>query len=570
MTRLLAKWRLLLLCALLAILPVALAWHLAHLQVVPGQERGYDFLQQQGQSRTLRQEKLNAYRGMITDRNGEPLAVSTPVKSIFANPQKIAVQDYPRLAKALGITPVELQKKVGNNSDRKFVYLARKLPPHEAQKITELNVPGVGVEEEYERYYPAGEVASQLVGFTNIDDKGQEGMEFALDNWLAGSAGAKHVIKDLRGNVVKDLGLKKAAIAGRDAQLSIDLRLQYIAHKALKAQVEARGALSGSVVVLDAKTGEVLAMANQPSFNPNNRFNVPLANLRNRAMTDLIEPGSTIKPFTVMAALQTGRYKPETTINTSPGYLQVGSKTLKDKHDLGVIDLTTIIQKSSQIGISKIALDLEPNSVRDILHSVGFGQTTGAGFPGEGAGVLPAHTKWQPIERATLAFGMGMSATPLQLAQAYLMIANEGRFQNVSLLKKDPQAQDDTKVQQVISPKIAHQVMDMLKTVVQPGGTATKAHLEDYTTAGKTGTAHKVAAEGYAENKYVALFAGMAPADNPEIITVVVINEPTIGSYYGGEAAAPVFAKVAQGSLHMLNVLPQAKQQVASISNYQP
>lgn len=563
MTLLLARWRLLALCCVLAAFPLVLVWHLAHLQVVPGQARGFDFLQQQGQSRTLRQEKLHAYRGMITDRNGEPLAVSTPVKSIFVNPQKLDPQDLPKLAKAMGVSVDELQKKIGPNTDKKFVYLTRKLPPDEAQKITQLNLAGVGVEEEYERYYPAGEVAAHIVGFTNIDDKGQEGMEYALNDWLAGRPGAKEVIKDLRGNVVKDLGLKKAAMAGRDVQLSIDLRLQYIAHKALKAQVEERGALSGSVVVLDAKTGEVLAMANQPSFNPNNRANVSLSSLRNRAAIDLIEPGSTIKPFTIMAALQTGRYKPETTINTSPGYLQVGAKTLKDKHDLGVIDLTTIIQKSSQIGTSKLALDLEPTAVRDMLAAAGFGQTTGIGFPGEGAGVLPSHTKWQPIERATLAFGMGMSVTPLQLAQSYLMIANEGRFQSVSLLKQDAKTLSEKKTTQVVPVKIARQMMDMLKTVVQPGGTATKARLEDYSTAGKTGTAHKVAAEGYVANKYVALFAGMAPAENPEIISVVVINEPTIGSYYGGEAAAPVFAKVAQKSLHVMNVMPQPKQQVA-------
>jgi cell division protein FtsI (penicillin-binding protein 3) len=564
MTRLLAKWRLLLLCALLAIMPAAMVWHLAHLQVVPGQERGYDFLQQQGQARTLRQEKINAYRGMITDRNGELLAVSTPVQSIFANPQKLDAKDYPRLSQALGMSLVELEKKLSANSDRKFVYLARKLPPQEAEKITRLQVTGVGVEEEYERYYPAGEVASHLVGFTNIDDHGQEGMELALDNWLSGSPGTKDVIKDLKGNVVKDLGLKKAAVAGRDVQLSIDLRVQYLAHKALKQQVEERGALSGSVVVLNAKSGEVLAMANQPAFNPNNRSKVPVGHLRNRAITDLIEPGSTIKPFTVMAALETGRYKPETLIPTSPGYIQVGSKTLKDKHDLGTIDLTTVIQKSSQVGTTKVALDLEPNAVRELLHKSGFGEVTGAGFPGESAGFLPSHAKWQPIERATLAFGMGMSATPLQLAQAYLMIANQGRFNPVSLLKKDAKTLDDKRAQQVVPRKVALQMMDMLKTVTQRGGTATRARLDAYSIAGKTGTAHKVDETGYADNKYVALFAGMAPAEDPEIVAVVVINEPTIGGYYGGEAAAPVFAKVAEGSLRMLNVPPAPPQQVAA------
>ncbi|HMW49225.1 MAG TPA: penicillin-binding protein 2, partial [Cellvibrionaceae bacterium] len=494
------------------------------------------------------------------------LAVSTPVQSIFVNPQKVDSKDFPRLAKALKLTTVEIEKKIAANADRKFIYLARKLPPHDAEEITQLQIPGVGVEEEYERYYPAGEVAAHLVGFTNIDDHGQEGMELALDSWLTGSPGTKEVIKDLKGNVVKELGLKKSAVAGKDVQLSIDLRLQYVAHKALKAQVEERGALSGSVVVLNAKTGEILAMANQPSFNPNNRTNVPLNNLRNRAITDVVEPGSTIKPFTVMAALETGRYKPDTIINTSPGYLQVGSKTLKDKHNLGPIDLTTIIQKSSQIGISKLALDLEPQSVRDLLHKSGFGEITGVGFPGESAGVLPSHAKWQPIERATLAFGMGMSATPLQLAQAYLMIANQGRFHSVSLLKKDAKVLDDKKPEQIVSPKVAAQMNEMLKTVVQPGGTAYRARLESYSFAGKTGTAHKVDATGYAENKYVAIFAGMAPADNPEIVSVVVINEPTKGSYYGGDVAAPVFAKVADGSLRLLNVPPALPRQVAAAS----
>lgn len=564
MIRLLAKWRLTLLCALLAIMPAAMVWHLAHLQVMPGQERGYDFLQQQGQSRTLRQEKINAYRGMITDRNGELLAVSTPVQSIFVNPQKFDNQDIPRLAKALKLPLNDVEKKITANADRKFVYLARKLPPHDALEITRLQIPGVGIEEEYERYYPAGEVAAHLVGFTNIDDHGQEGMELALDGWLTGSAGVKEVIKDLKGNVVKELGLKKAAVAGKDVQLSIDLRLQYAAHKALKAQVEERGALSGSVVVLNAKSGEVLAMANQPSFNPNNRTNVPLNNMRNRAVTDLVEPGSTIKPFTVMAALETGRYKPETIINTHPGYLQVGSKTLKDKHNLGAIDLTTIIQKSSQIGISKLALDLEPQSVRDLLHKCGFGEITGVGFPGESAGILPSHAKWQPIERATLAFGMGMSATPLQIARAYLMIANQGQFHNVSLLKQDGKTLQDKKPEQVVSARVAGQMNEMLKAVVQPGGTAYRSRLESYSFSGKTGTAHKVDSTGYAENKYVAIFAGMAPADNPEIVAVVVINEPTIGGYYGGEVAAPVFAKVADQSLRLMNVPPALPRQVAA------
>ncbi len=564
MIRLLAKWRLTLLCALLAIMPGAMIWHLAQLQVMPGQERGYDFLQQQGQSRTLRQEKISAYRGMITDRNGELLAVSTPVQSVFVNPQKIDSRDFPRLAKALKLTTAEIEKKIAANGDRKFIYLARKLPPHDAEEITQLQIPGVGVEEEYERYYPSGEVAAHLVGFTNIDDHGQEGMELALDSWLTGSPGSKEVIKDLKGNVVKELGLKKAAVAGKDVRLSIDLRLQYVAHKALKAQVEERGALSGSVVVLNAKTGEILAMANQPSFNPNNRSNVPLNNLRNRAVIDLVEPGSTIKPFTVMAALETGRYKPDTIINTNPGYMQVGSKTLKDKHNLGVIDLTTIIQKSSQIGISKLALDIEPQSVRDLLQKCGFGEITGVGFPGESAGVLPSHAKWQPIERATLAFGMGMSATPLQLAQAYLMIANQGQFHPVSLLKKDTKVLEDKKPAQVVSPKVAAQMNEMLKTVVQPGGTAYRSRLESYTFSGKTGTAHKVDSTGYAENKYVAIFAGMAPADNPEIVSVVVINEPTKGSYYGGDVAAPVFAKVADSSLRLMNVPPALPRQLAA------
>lgn len=545
--------RLVFMAAVFAVLPALLIWHLAHLQVIPRAEKGYEFLQEQGQARTVRQESIRAYRGVISDRNGEILAVSTPVKSIFANPQKLDRRQVPQLAAALKIAESELIEKLNLYQNKQFVYLARALPPHEANQVLALGLQGVSAEEEFQRYYPAGEVAAHFVGFTDIDDQGQEGMELALNDWLTGEPGVRNVLKDLKGNVVKDLGITKAARSGKDLQLSIDLRLQYLVHRELKNAMIEQGAKSGTAVILDVHSNEVLAMANHPSYNPNNRSQLQAEHLRNRALTDIFEPGSTMKPFTVLAALESGKYTPRSTIDTSPGYWRVGGKTYSDFRNYGVIDLTTVIQKSSQVGVSKIAFELEPDDIRGMFHRVGFGQSSGTGFPGEAIGSLPYRDRWRPTERAALAFGYGLSVNALQLAQAYSVFASGGLLRPASLLKQS-QIPAGTRV---VDAKLAHQMVEMLKTVTRRGGSATRAQIEGYLTAGKTGTAHKVGASGYEASKYVAMFAGFAPADAPEIVAVVVVNEPPEEHYYGGEAAAPVFARIAEGALRLLQVPPQ-------------
>ena len=530
----------------------ALLWHLANLQVLPNKEKGFEFLQKQGVARSVRQEVLPAYRGKIVDRHGEVLAVSTPVTSIYANPQVFDMERTSELAGALGVSHKNLLEKLSHYANKQFVYLARHLPPHLADQILSLDIAGVAGEKEFERYYPAGEVTAHLVGFTDIDDQGQEGMELALNEWLAGSQGVKQVVKDLKGNVVKDLGVRRAARSGKDLQLSIDLRLQYLAYRELKNAIAEQGAASGSIVMLDVHSGEVLAMANQPSYNPNNRKILHPRQLRNRALTDVFEPGSTMKPFTIVAALESGKYSPSSTINTSPGYWRVGGKTYSDFKDYGVMDLTTVIKKSSQVAISKLAMDLPPDSVRDVFFRVGLGQASGIGFPGEAVGQLPSRSKWHPTERAAQAFGHGVSVTALQLAQAYTVLANGGVFRSTSILKLDSAPRGE----RVMKTRQTKQVLKMLEAVTEKGGTATRARIPSYPVAGKTGTTHKIGSGGYADSKYVAVFAGIAPANDPRIVTVVVVDEPPEEHYYGGEAAAPVFAKATEGALRILQVEP--------------
>lgn len=551
--------RLLSLAIALGVLPLALVWHLAHLQVIPNADRGFVFLQEQGAARTLREETIRAYRGVISDRNGEILAVSTPVKSLYANPQRLDMTRLPELAEALGVSQQNLGAKIARYADKQFVYLVRNLPPQEADRVIALNIAGVAAEEEFKRYYPAGEVAAHIVGFTDIDEHGQEGMELALDEWLSGAPGMRQLVKDLKGNVVKDLGVTRAASSGNDVQLSIDLRLQYLAYRELKNSIAEQGAVSGSIVMMDVHSGEVLAMVNQPSYNPNNREQIFADQLRNRALTDVFEPGSTVKPFTVLAALETQRYTPETKIDTNPGYWRVSNKTYSDFRNYGVIDLTTVITKSSQVGITKLALDMPADDIRNVLYRVGFGQATGTGFPGEALGKLPSRRKWHPTEHAAMGFGHGISITGLQLAQAYTTIASGGILRPASILKRAEVPSGE----RAMSAQHAQQILNMLKTVTQKGGTATRGQIKAYPSAGKTGTAHKVGANGYADDKYVALFAGMAPADNPQIVTVVIIDEPPVEHYYGGEAAAPVFARVAEGALRLLQVPPSQTEMAA-------
>lgn len=555
----LARWRLVFVVLTLLALAGLLLAHLARVQVMPGEEKGFEFLQNQGEARTLREERIAAYRGVITDRNGEPLAVSTPVLSLWANPKLVPDQDVERLAKSLGTKPAQLRQRLASNATREFMYLKRHLPPQDANKVLELDIPGVSSEQEYRRYYPAAEVTSHLVGFTNVDERGQEGIELAYDAWLEGHAGSKQVLRDLKGRNIKEVALLKSAESGKDLALSIDLRLQYLAYRELKAAVQAHQAKAGSIVVMDVHTGEVLAMANQPSYNPNDRANLAPAALRNRAITDQFEPGSTMKPITVMAALEAGTVSPHTTIETSPGYIRVGKKTLLDPVNYGTIDVTKIITKSSQVGLTKVALKLQPEVIRNMFARLGFGQVTDSGFPGESAGQLPNYTRWQPIVQANYAFGYGLTVTALQLAQAYTTIAAGGVKKPVSVLRLDAMQEGE----RVVEPRYTGQLVEMLKTVVQPGGTAIRANLETYPVAGKTGTAHKVGPNGYEASRYRSLFAGMAPADDPRLVVVVVIDEPGAGKYFGGDVAAPVFARVADSALRTLQVPPVMTQQVA-------
>jgi len=553
-----STWRFYFVGILLAGLCLALVWHLAHLQVIPGREHDFRFLQNAGEARTLRIEKINSYRGVITDRHGEVLAVSTPVKSIFANPQKLNPRQLSEIAEALTLTEEELSRRFEKYQNKQFMYLKRHMPPHEADIVLQHKFSGVFEQQEFRRYYPAGEVAAHVVGFTDVDDIGREGIELGFENWLAGEQGLKRVVKDLKGNVVKDLGLSRSPKSGNDLHLTIDLRLQYLAYKELKKAIAQQKAKSGSVVIMAVQTGEILAMANQPSYNPNNRAKVHPEQLRNRAFTDVFEPGSTMKPFTVMAALETGRYAPTYSVDTSPGHIFIGGKVIPDPVNYGVVDLTEIITKSSQVGISKLAITMEPHEIRDMYFRSGLGQASGVGFPGESVGTLPNRTKWHPIELVTFAYGYGLSVNAVQLAQAYTVIASGGKFNSTKLVKQN----DFSQGMQVVSSRIARQVKDMLKTVVQPGGTATSAKIDAFEVAGKTGTAHKVHKLGYAEDKYIALFAGFAPADKPEIVAVVIINEPpSEGGYSGGKAAAPVFAATVEKALHILRVPPDLKKQ---------
>jgi len=548
-----SEWRMTTVGVLLVFLFGLLVWRLVSLQVLDT-ERGYRFLQSQGDARSLRIEPIPPHRGIISDRHGEPLAVSTPVQSLWANPQVLAAQleDWKPLAAALGVGAAELKRRIASVASREFVYLRRRMSPAEAERVLALNIPGIYSRREYQRFYPAAEVAAHVIGFTNVDDRGQEGIELAYDDWLSGAQGSKQVIKDLYGHVIRDVQEISAMRPGRDLQLSLDLRIQYLAYRELKKAIQENRAASGTVVVLDARSAEVLAMANQPAYNPNNRETIAGSALRNRAITDLVEPGSTVKPFTMLAALESGQYSPDTLVDTTPGYIRVGRKTFRDHHNLGLIPLTTIITKSSQVGTTKVALSLEQDAIRDVFVRAGFGQSLGTGFPGESVGILPNFRKWSGVQRANFAFGYGLSVTPLQLARAYVALASGGREMPVSMLR----ATEVPEGRQVYDPGLVAQLVQMMETVTRPGGTAVKAAVSGYTTAGKTGTVHRLGENGYDPNRYVALFAGFAPATDPRVVCVVVVNDPRGGQYYGGAVAAPVFSEVVRGALRLMNVAP--------------
>lgn len=528
-------------------------WQLLNLQILD-RERGSAFLKDQGAARSVRVAEIPAYRGVISDRHGEPLAVSTPVMSIWADPKVLAGSErLPELAAALGAPVAELEEKLARYADKRFMYLERHWMPVEARRVLDLGIAGVHSQREYKRFYPAGPVAAQLVGFTSRGGKGIEGVELAYDDWLKGKPGKKTYIKDRRGGVVRDIGVLEEARSGQDLRLSIDLRLQYQQHRELAHAVTALGAESGSVVTLDARTGEVLALVNYPDYNPNgNKGNA--AHRRNRAVTDAYEPGSTMKAMTMVAALESGRYTPATTIDTAPGWINVGGKVYEDPSNYKTINLTRILQKSSQVGTTKIALELGHEPIRDVLSRFGIGEPLGTGFPGENAGRLPARERWHVSEQVSLAFGYGFTASPLQLAAAYATFANQGVRLPVSMLKLE-QAPEG---QRVVDAAIADSVLAMLHAVTLDDGTATRARVPGHQVGGKTGTVHKVGAQGYARDRYVALFAGIAPVENPRIVSVVVINEPKGEDYGGGAAAAPVFSAIADGALRLLNVPPDA------------
>ncbi|MCL6268976.1 penicillin-binding transpeptidase domain-containing protein [Sansalvadorimonas sp. 2012CJ34-2] len=510
------------------------------------------FLQNEGDKRTVREEVISAHRGMIFDRNGSPLAVSTSVTTLWADP-RILVKErarWPELAKALGISPKALSRKIENASGRGFMYLERRMQPADAKKILDLDISGVNGLPEYRRFYPAGEVAAQLVGLTDIDDKGQEGVELALDGWLSGKPGSMRLIKDRRGKVIRETDVLRSAEPGHEIKLSIDLRIQYLAYRELVRAVRENEARTASLVMLDVKTGEVLAMVNQPSFNPNDRSNFSAASVRNRAIVDQFEPGSVIKPFTVAAALESGRYSSHTPVNTSPGWMRVGRDVVKDVRNFGKLDVTGVITKSSNVGVSKLALDIGPERLVSLFQRVGLGQSTGVVFPGESTGLMPSRSSWKPIETATLSYGYGLSVTSLQLAQAYMILANDGRAVPVSLIKRDIPVES----QQVVDPQVARRVLDMMRTVTGVKGTGRRARTYSYTVAGKTGTVKKLGVKGYSDDSYISLFAGVIPANKPRVAMVVVLDGTKSTRYYGGVVAAPVFSRVAGEAMRMLGV----------------
>ena len=514
-----------------------------------------DFLQKKGASRYGRVIELSATRGMITDRNREPLAISTPVESVWASPGDVALepQQAKQLSKLLDVDMSELGRRLADSS-REFVYLKRHLPPEQAAKIVELNIPGIFLKREYRRYYPGSEYFSHLLGYTDVDDRGQEALELAFDDQLRGKPGSRRVIKDRLGRIVEDVESIRSPQQGRDVALSVDTKIQYLAYRELKSAVDAQRAKAGGIVVLDVKTGEVLAMANLPSYNPNNRGKLDSRRTRNRTVTDLFEPGSTLKPFTVAAAIETGLYKPDSVIQTGAGQLVIGSATIHDAHPSGALTVSQVIQKSSNVGAAKIALGLPPAVLWDVFSKVGFGVQPRSGFPGEVSGKLRAANTWRPIEQATMSYGHGISLSLLQLARAYLVFADGGEIKPVTLLRQDAPA-DSTRI---FSAATAAQVRQMLELVVQPGGTAPRAQVVGYRVAGKTGTAHKVDGASYAANKYISSFVGFAPASDPRVIIAVMVDEPSAGQYYGGSVAAPVFANVMTGTLRMLGVKPDA------------
>jgi cell division protein FtsI (penicillin-binding protein 3) len=514
-----------------------------------------DFLQQKGESRYSRVIELSATRGMIVDRNKEPLAISTPVESVAASPAdiQITLEQTARLAQLLATSADDVQRRLADTR-REFVYLKRQLPPEQAASVVQLGIKGVFLQREYRRYYPAGDVMAHIIGFTDINDRGQEALELAFDDALAGRPGSRRVIKDRLGDIIEDVESIQRPENGATLALALDTRLQYLSSRELRKAVTEHRAKAGGIVVLDVTSGEILAMANLPSYNPNNRGHFDPQRTRNRAVTDLFEPGSTLKPFTAAAALEAGAVRPESMIQTAPGQMTIGGRTIHDAHPQGVLTVAQVIQKSSNVGAAKLALALPAETLWKLFNQVGFGAPPESGFPGEVSGRLRSHKSWRPIEQATMSYGHGISVSLLQLARAYTIFATDGMLQPVTLIKRTAPAQPT----RVVSAETAQAVRAMLELAVRPGGTAPRAQVAGYRVAGKTGTARKIEGKGYAANKYVSAFVGFAPVSAPRIVIAVMIDEPTAGQYYGGAVAAPVFSRVAAEALRLLGVAPDA------------
>jgi cell division protein FtsI (penicillin-binding protein 3) len=537
--------------AFLAIIALALVARMVYLTII---ERS--FLLNQGNAREIRTISIPAYRGMILDRNGHSLAMSVPVDSIWLNPQ-----DFPndpqttfQLAQVLNLSPLTIHQLIAKNKKRYFVYLKRNVPPSVAQQVQTMAIPGVYFDQGYKRYYPQGETTAQLLGFNNVDDQGIEGLELEYNQQLEGIPGQEKVIKDRLGHVVAVLGVSKIEKPGKNVYLSIDQRIQYLAYRTVKETVEKFHAQTGSVVVLNPRNGEIVAMANYPSFDPNHRIEKETSAYRNRAVTDMFEPGSTMKAFSIASALDSGKYTPDSEVDTGKGVYRIGRNIIHDDSNNGVITVTKVLQVSSNIGAAKLTLSLPPEQLLSLYKRLGFGERTMSGFPGESPGYVPPNrAKWRPIDLATLAFGYGLAVTALQLTHAYAVIADDGLRCPVTFLKR----QQAPACPRVMDKKVTDEMQAMLATVVQPGGTGTRARIPDYQVIGKTGTAYiaKKDGRGYDKSNYTSSFVGIAPASHPRLVVAVIIRKPQ-GQHFGAIVAAPAFAKIILGALRIMNVPP--------------
>jgi cell division protein FtsI (penicillin-binding protein 3) len=546
------------LAAALAVSSLALVGRAVQLQVLDRQ-----FIEEQADMRHARTERIVAHRGAIEDRFGEPLAASSPVDTVWVNPPEFAEagEGIPKLARALDIDRQWLEQRVTSNLDREFLYVERHVEPAQKEAVRKLGLPGVYFQREYKRFYPNGEVTGHLLGFTSLDEEGQEGLELAFDRTLRGTDGSKRVIKDGRGRVIQNVEVVRAPSQGQDLVTSIDLRIQYLAYRELKAAMRQHNARAGTVIVLDIASGEVLAMVNQPSFNPNDRGQYEVARYRNRAVTDIFEPGSSIKPFVIAAALASGRYRANSTIDAVP--FRVGTLTIRDKHDLGTIDVGQVLARSSNVGMAKIALSLDRNQIHATLRALGFGEVSASGFPGESAGLLTGTGTWRPVNVATISYGYGLSVTPLQLAQAYATIGAFGLHRPVTFRRVDAPVAGE----RVLPARVARDLIGLLEGVVTDVGTGRKASVPGYRVAGKTGTAWKAVSGGYSTDRYLSVFAGVVPATAPRLAVVVMVDEPQGALYYGGDVAAPVFSAVTSGALRLMSVAPDDLARVTPLAN---